>query len=155
MSAAVRRVGGWLVAALACAGCPGEEEQLVPRQFNGEDTFEVSVAPGEVGPSVVRDLTSSTGSAVVGTITIEPGSGPVGTEHRLTVVVAPEFTARIDLAEVEIEPVERDPRTIALEQDSADPGVWVRTVQSFGVDGEVRTDLFTVRLFELVPATTP
>lgn len=142
----------WIVAtSLLLAGCPGDgEPDLVPRQFNGEDVVEVVVGPGDAAEVVEADLSSSTGEAVVGTVRVAPAAGPVGTEHRVTVQVGAAYADRIEIVEIIADAEDRGEQVIALEQDSADERIWVRTVTSYGFPDEARTDTFTIVLYELV-----
>ncbi|MCB9685705.1 MAG: hypothetical protein H6735_11750 [Alphaproteobacteria bacterium] len=155
---------------LAAAGCKKDEITWVP--FNLEDqTLVVDVLPegSAVGDPVSLELLSNLGRTVVGQATIDPGSGPVGTEHvimvdvlddfeaivgRVTVGVNPEATKDLD-GDGEIE--SRGSDEYELQQDSADPGAWQVTVMSLGSSDEQREDVFTINLWqpdELLPETT-
>lgn len=129
------------------------EPTLVWVQFNGdEDVIDVPVtAEDELGPAVTIDLTSTTGEVVVGSATVDPSSGPVGSSHRLTVNVLDSFADTVTKVEVEADAGARGVQTLTLEQDSADAGVWVLDVTSQGVVGEVRTDSFTFLLWSAEP----
>jgi hypothetical protein len=115
-------------------------------RFNAEDVLIVEIGP-EIGADVSTDLLSTSGTIVIGTATISPGSGPVGTVHSVSVVVAEEFEELVSRADVVTDASERGVETIALVQDSADHGLWWREVVSVGVEGEVRSDTFTFNLF--------
>lgn len=150
-----------LLALLPIAACTNSDVVWVP--FNAEDqTLEVQVLPAgsEVGEAVSLDLMSNLGLTNVGVATIDPGSGPVGTEHQLTVQVFDEFEGFVGrvTAGVNPEAVEdldgdgeiesRGSEEYELLQDSADPGAWAITVQSLGADDERRRDTFTVALWQ-------
>ncbi|MCB9665533.1 MAG: hypothetical protein H6732_15585 [Alphaproteobacteria bacterium] len=143
----------WALAGFALLGAcdTGPTTQLVRRQFNGEDEVPLQVtAKGPVGEAREVDLTSTTGETVIGTLTIDPGSGPVGTVHRVTVRVGAAWADRIEEAELEADAGERGARTLAFEPDSADERLWVLNLKSVGTDGEARKDVFRVYLYELV-----
>ena len=79
------------LALLLLVGCTDDEE-VTWVQFNATDndlSVEVGVAD-ELDP-VSIDLTSSTGQVTVGTATVTPGGGPVGTEHSIEVQVKDAF----------------------------------------------------------------
>lgn len=146
-------VAAW--ALLSLAGCPGETGPVyVWVQFNGvDDTVDVEVRPGAEGDAIVGDLTSSSGENVIGTVTITPGSGPVGTEHRVRVDVDDAFEERVTRVDLVATSDERGERVLDMDPDSADAGLWVLDVISVGLDGEVRTDMFRVDLYEAVEET--
>lgn len=141
-----------LASVLSSGGCPDAgSTQLVRRQFNGEDAVDLQVtARGPVGAPLELDLTSSTGETLVGTLIIDPGSGPVGTKHKVTVRVGAAWADRIDSVDLTVDAGDRGERTVSLEPDSADARLWVQVMQSVGAEGEVREDTFTVLLYELV-----
>lgn len=159
-----------LLLAVGAAGCTADEIVWVP--FNAEDqALEVQVLPtgSEVGEAVAIDLMSNLGLTNVGVAGIDPGSGPVGTEHLVTVEVFDEFEGYVGRVTVGVNPqaiedldgdgeVEsRGAEEYELLQDSADPGSWALTVQSLGRDDERRDDRFVIVLWqpeELVPETT-
>lgn len=133
-------------------------------QFNGDDdVIDIEVtAPGTaLGAPVMATLSSTTGGAQVGTITVDPGSGPIGTVHTVTVDVgcpeigvgecdADEYEDRVARADLETTAEGRGTFAFDLEQDSADAGLWVRDFTSYGDEGETRSDAFRVVLYELV-----
>lgn len=126
-------------------------DDLAWQRFNSDDEVSLSVtAEAELGPPVVGELVSTTGETIVGTVTIDPGSGPVGTEHRVVVDIGRAWEERVGRVEIEAVTEERGSRFLPLVQDSASAGVWVLDLRSYGVDGEARTDTFRVLLYELV-----
>lgn len=152
-----RRAGAW--AAWALVGlwaCGDAEDSVTWVQFNsGDDTVELEItATGtEPGEAVVADLTSTTGGAVVGQITVDPGSGPVGTLHRVTLQIEDAYDARVQRAELTFDAGDRGEETFSPVQDSADEGLWVLDLRTYGAEGEVRVDTLTVTLYEPEDAT--
>lgn len=154
----------------AAAGCNPDEIVWIP--FNADDqTLVVEVLPvgSPVGDAVSLDLLSSLGRTDVGVAAVDPGSGPVGTSHQITVDVLDDFEAIVGRVTVVVdseavsdldgdgEPDSRGEGEYELRQDSADPGAWALTVQSLGADDETREDRFTVHLWqpeELAATTT-
>ncbi|MCO4747750.1 MAG: hypothetical protein KC912_23340 [Proteobacteria bacterium] len=107
----------------------------------------------EAGEAVTIDLHSTTGAVLIGSAVLDPGSGPVGTEHSLIVDVGDAWQEDVGRVAVSADSGDRGVELFELRQDSADHGVWVLTLTSSGVEGEARTDQLTVRLFQeqLVP----
>ncbi len=116
-------------------------------RFNAEDTLEVEVTDEAPGPAVSTDLVSTSGRTVVGEATVDPGSGPVGTDHDLWVEVERDFRDLVSRVSVEVDAGDRGIDTFELEQDSADPAVWWTFLRSQGAAGETRTDEFTIQLW--------
>ena len=134
---------------VACDG--GSDEDV---RFNADDQVTVGVVAGtELGDDVTGDLHSTTGAVTVGTGTVSPGSGPVGTLHTVTIRVAEEFADAIASAGVITDAGERGVEEVSLLQDSADNGLWWREITSVGVEGEERTDTFTFTLYTPAPDT--
>jgi hypothetical protein len=149
-----------LLTAGVSAGCQADDAVWV--DFNAPDqTLVVQVTAEEVplGEPVLIDLVSNVGGLPVGTAELDPGSGPVGTDHFLFVEVFDDFEELVGRASVEVasEAVsdldgdgDQDSRgegEFDLVRDSADPGVFALTLLSLGAPGEVREDEFTVHLW--------
>jgi hypothetical protein len=145
------RIGLSLLAWGLAAGCQKEEDVWV--QFNGtDDVADIGVtADAALGEPLAVDITSSTGTVLVGDVWIDPGTGPVGTEHQITLSIAEEFEERVTVARIEVSS-DRGEHTYDMVQDSAEGWRWVLSLTSLGVEGEVRTDSLRFRLFEVVPA---
>lgn len=122
------------------------------QRFNGlDDQVLVEVVPEvDPGASVTADLTSTTGETIVGEVRVSPGSGPVGTVHRVVVEVGATWEDDVGRVDIEVQSQGRDARVLEMEQDSADAGTWVLDLRSYGTQDEARTDVFRVRLYELV-----
>ena len=127
--------------------CDGDARIWV--QFNSDDDIiEVEVTESaDLGESVSEDLSSTTGAVVVGSVTVDPGSGPVGTLHTVQVNVEDEFADDVGRVTLGVDAGTRGIDDFELTRDSADRGLWQIEVESSGVAGESRTDTFTVSLF--------
>jgi hypothetical protein len=129
---------------LAC----GDSEEESYNLFNAEnDQLEVQVGIAEETEAQTIDLRSSTGQVIVGTATLSPGGGPVGTEHRLVIEVENTWETDVSRAVLVIDAGERGLTEYVLSRDSADAGYHQVDIQSVGEIGEIRTDLFTIQLF--------
>jgi len=136
----------WLTLGFLLLGC--EEEEIEYSQFNGtSDIIEVSVGVDEELPPAEINLLSSTGQVVVGTATISPSGGPIGTRHTLVVTVDDEWEARVSRAVVTTDSGERGTEDFTLNRDSADAGYHQIDIVSVGEEGETRTDTLTIRLY--------
>jgi hypothetical protein len=120
-------------------------------RFNSEDDeIRVEVTASlDVGDAVTGDLLSTTGAVVVGEVTVEPGSGPVGTLHVVTIDIDDEYEDIVVRTSLSIDAGVRGLDDFDLTRDSADSGLWRLELESSGVDDETRTDVFTVELFEV------
>lgn len=135
--------------ALSLLACNNKDEEVVYEQWNAtDDTLDVAVGAA-LGDPVSIDLHSSTGAVVVGTATVDPGSGPVGTEHTLTVIVADEYANIVDRASVRTASGDRGEDEYDLVADSAAEGYFVLELVSVGEEGEQRTDTLTFRLWDI------
>lgn len=144
-------MGPWVVVA-GLSACDGGSDDDV--RFNADDSVTVAVVSvPETGDDVATDLHSTTGTVTVGTGSVSPGSGPVGTVHTVTIRVAEEYAEVIASAGVITDAGERGVEEVSLVQDSADHGLWWREVTSVGVEGEERTDTFTFTLYTPAPDT--
>jgi hypothetical protein len=137
-----------LFAAVGLVACDAKPEWV---RFNAEaETVELKVtAEDALGAAVSRDLNSTTGAVAVGSIAVDPSSGPVGTDHRITVRVLDPWDLAVQRVTVDIDSGARGVETFELVQDSADLGGWVVSVTSLGEPAEVRTDTITPSLFTL------
>ena len=135
-----------LTLGLLLLGC--EEEEVSYAQFNGtSDKIEVSVGVEEELPPTEINLLSSTGLVIVGTATITPAGGPIGTRHLLVVEVDDQWENRVSRVVVNTDAGERGEEEFTLTQDSADPGYHQVEIVSVGEEGETRTDTLTIGLF--------
>ncbi len=137
-----------LLAVLALVACKQDDEVRYV-QFNApDDQVTVEVGVDEELDPVGTDLHSSTGEVVVGSAQVSPGGGPVGTEHEVLVIVDDDWQDVVDRASVRVDSGDRGVDEYDLEQDSADEGYYKLSLVSVGDEGEVRSDVFTFRLWE-------
>jgi len=136
-----------LVSAIDCS--PGAVEW---GRFNAStDELQVGlISDGPQGPAVDTVLHSTTGAVDVGTANVDPGTGPLGTRHLVSVHVADEWMDVVDRVSVWIDAGPRGREEFELVRDSADHGYWQLEVESSGEPGESRTDTFSVRLWQVV-----
>jgi len=141
----VAGAGFLLLPAIFGIQCDDKEVELV--RFNADDAFTVQITADEVGEAQTIDLTSSSGNIVVGTATLDPGSGPVNTDHELVVRVGDAFEREVWQVTLYVDSGERGGAEFELSQDSADEGYWWVDLRSVGEVGETRVDTFEVRLW--------
>lgn len=139
-----------------------EDEEATYTQYNGDDqsvTVDVGVETryvlAEDGVTEVPEvasvvLTSSTGTVELGTGTVSPSAGPIGTFHTVVVEVVPDYADDIDRVTVRTDSGERGEDEYELDRDSTGEGYWVFELESEGEDGEQRTDTLTFLLYEEV-----
>lgn len=150
---------GLLVVGSAC----NRDDEIVYEQFNSEDdTIQVEVGVDEVLDARSELLYSSTGEVEIGVVTVDPGGGPIGTNHAVVVQIYNEdpyfWASEVDRVSVRTVPQD-DARDIAedeydLEKDSADEGFYKITLESVGEPGEVRTDTFSIRVWSIDEVAT-
>lgn len=135
-------------ALLALAAC-SQDEEVSYVQFNASgEALTISVGADELLEPSSIELTSTTGSVVVGSATVDPSGGPIGTEHQLTVEVSDDYEDQVARVSVRTDSGDRGEDEYDLDGDSADEGFWKITLVSAGEEGEVREDSFTIRLWE-------
>ncbi len=130
----------------------GDDEVGYERFNQTSDALVVEVAAGAVADDASIELFSSTGTVLVGSFVVSPGGGPVGTEHTLTVSLVEDYVDQVDRVVVTTDSGDRGIEKFEFDQDSANRGLWVTSVVSSGVEGEVRSDTMSVGLFTEVPA---
>ncbi len=146
-----------LVCALALVACKKDDAGWT--QFNSDDDFlEIAITSSEevievdgceLGTTCI-DLHSRIEGATIGTASVDPSSGPVGTKHKVLAVVGDDWEDQVGLVSVSVDS-DRGEQTYDLEQDRANPGAWGITLESVGASGksgEERIDIFTVLLWE-------
>lgn len=127
-----------------------DEEEITYTQFNAlDDIIQIQVGVEEELPSNTVDLHSSTGQIIVGSATVDPSGGPIGTTHVLTVIVADEWEDQVARVTVRTDSGQRGEDEYELTTDSADEGLHQIKLVSYGEQGEIREDTFTVRLWEV------
>ncbi|NOY24584.1 MAG: hypothetical protein GXP62_01805 [Oligoflexia bacterium] len=134
-----------LAAFLACSN----STEVTYTQFNGtDDTVTIKVGVAELLDPVSADLTSTTGEVIVGHFDVDPGGGPIGTEHAIVVEVYDAYQQIVDRVSVRLDSGARGEDEFELEQDSADEGVWKLSIVSAGDTNEVRDDTLNVRCWD-------
>jgi hypothetical protein len=132
---------------LALIACKGDDEVQYTR-FNGDDdVLVVEVGVSDLLDPVETVLTSSTNEVEVGLAWVDPGGGPVGTDHGVVVQVYDVYQSEIDRVTVRARSPGRGEDEYALTQDSADEGVWKINLTSVGSEGESRSDELQVLLW--------
>lgn len=135
-----------VVGPLALGGCDLTNDAGWVR-FNADgQTVALSVGPDAPSEDGELTLLSTTESVEVGSLTVSPGGGPVGTEHAIVVVVEDDFEDQVDRVTL-VTRGDRGSQTHLLVQDSADPGLWQIDIVSLGADDEVREDELLLRLW--------
>ena len=124
------------------------------QQYNADnDAITVVVGTAELLPMVSTTLDSSTGEVPVGTASVDPGGGPIGTVHVVKVEVLDEYADDIDRVSVRTSSAERDEDEYDLDADSTGEGIYKVEIISVGETGESRDDTFTFRLWSEVEDT--
>ena len=138
--------GLWLLGLLVA--CQGDKETTYS-QFNADDddlSIEVGV-DAELDATAI-ELHSTTGEVVIGTASVTPGGGPIGTEHVILVEIDDDYQEIVDRASVRTDSGDRGEDEYDLSPDSADEGLYKLTILSVGEEGEQRTDTLTVRVWD-------
>lgn len=117
-------------------------------QFNEDVSLEVEItASEELGAPVEAEVFSSSGEEPVAVVQVDPGSGPVGTDHRVSVDVIDDYEEVVGRVLLTTDSGDRGAEEHELDRDSADVGYWWRVLTSGGTEGEERTDTFVIQLF--------
>jgi len=137
-----------LVGLLTLFAC-SEDVEVVYAQFNADtDVVTVQVGVEQTTEPVEIALHSTTGTVEIGTALIDPGGGPIGTEHVVIVEVSDDWENQVVRATVSADAGDRGEDEYTMEPDSADEGMYQLTLVSVGEEGEVRDDILTIRLWE-------
>ncbi len=136
-----------LVLLIALSACKQDEEVTYTQVNSSEDSLEIIVGDEVLDP-VEIDLTSSTGQVTIGWARVDPGGGPVGTEHEVVVEVFDDYEDLVDRTSVRIAPEGRGEDEFDLDRDSADEGFYQKLLETNGTEGEARTDSLTFRLWD-------
>lgn len=150
MRVSLRRavLGGFSLWGCLLGACDSTTDP-VWEQFNAStDQVVVEVGVAEAGPLVTATLHSSSGEVEVGAATVDPGSGPIGTEHRVEVQVQSDWEDVVQRVTLRTASGSRGEDEYEMDPDSADEGLYVTTLVSVGDEGEQRSDTFTFRLWE-------
>jgi len=117
--------------------------------FGSPAELEVQVGVSEILPAVEAIAGGQVAKDLpVADILLEPGGGPVGTEHTLEVTVVEDFEADVQRVTVRVDAGSYGTDVFELEQDPAFMGVWAITLESLGDETEApREDTLTVKLW--------
>jgi hypothetical protein len=85
----------------------------------------------------------------VGLARVDPGGGPIGTSHEIVIEVFDAYQDVVDRASVRTSSPGRGEDEYDLDQDSADEGVYLITLESEGDLDELREDTLTFRLWTI------
>ena len=134
-----------LAVLLACT----EGDEVTYAQFNADtDLLTIQVGTDEVLDPATISLYSTTGTVEIGTASADPGGGPIGTEHTLTVEIFDDWENDVSRVSVRTDSGDRGEDEYDLEADSADEGLYQIVLVSVGEEGESSEDTFTVRVWE-------
>ncbi len=137
-----------VAAAAVLLGACADDEDPVWKQFNASgDEVVVQVGVEAVLDPVSTLLHSSSGMVEVGSARVEPGGGPLGTEHLFVVVVADAYEHEVGRTTVRVSSPGRGSDEYEMDSDSADEGTWTVTLVTRGEEDEVRDDTVTFRLW--------
>lgn len=146
------RLRSALLLLVALGACTADDETTY-EQFNADDD-EISISVGvDLLDAVSVDLHSTTGEVVIGTASVDPGGGPVGTEHTILVEIADDYEEMVDRVSVRAKAEGRGDDEYDLQGDSADEGLYKKTLVSQGEEGETREDTFVIRVWDIVDDT--
>mgnify|MGYP000397715122 CR=1 FL=1 len=137
------------VLGMALVGCNKDNEIQYDQYNDTNDSLTIEVGIDEVLDPVEIGLMSSTGQVEVGLARVEPGGGPIGTNHDIVIEVYDAYQDVVDRASVRLKSPQRGVDERDLEQDSADEGVYLVTLESVGDEGEQRVDTLTFRLWTI------
>ncbi len=136
-----------LVCALVGMDC-SEEDEPSWEQYNAEDdSVDIEVGLDEETEDVTTELHSNVVEQVIGSASVSPGGGPIGTTHFITVVVEDEWENHVGRVTVRTDSGERGEDEYELEADMSDEGAYGLEIVSVGEEGEQRTDTLTFRLW--------
>ena len=139
-----------LALVIVSAAC-SEAVETSYEQFNaGDDALSIEVGVADVLDPVSIELWSNTGEVTVGAAEATPGGGPAGTLHEIVVTVSDDYKDVIDRVTIRTDSGERGEDEYDLTRDYADEGIFKLELQSVADDDEIRTDTFTVRLWDAV-----
>jgi hypothetical protein len=137
------------LAVLAPLSC-NEDDETTYVQFNADDDeLSVDVGADEVGPAETIDLHSTTGEVVIGSASVDPDAGPIGTEHVIRVQIDDAYENIVDKVTVRTDSGSRGEDEYDMVADSADEGFYKLTIVSAGADGEHRTDILTIKVWDV------
>lgn len=138
---------------LVVLGACTEDDEVTYEQFNADDDEITIAVGGELLDAVTVELHSTTGEVVIGSASVDPGGGPIGTEHTILVQIDDAYEDEVDRVSVRAKAEGRGDDEYDLQGDSADEGLYKRTLVSQGEEGETREDTFVIRVWDIVDDT--
>lgn len=157
-----------LVLVAALAACDSSTETTYD-QYNADDnavTVQVGVetvyqtddngdpllddAGDPVPEAVSVTLTSTSGEFELGTASVSPSAGPIGTVHTARVELDDDYASNVDKVSIRTDSGDRGEDSYDLDADSTGEGVWTLEIRSYGEEGETREDTVTFLLYEAV-----
>lgn len=146
---------GLLLLSWAAVGC-NKDEGVQYDQYNADnDRLSIQVGIEELLDPIETPLMSSTGQVEVGLARVDPGGGPIGTNHEIVIEVYDAYQDVVDRASVRTASPGRGEDEYDLEQDSADEGVYLITLESEGAVDEEREDTLTFNLWTIAENQEP
>jgi hypothetical protein len=139
--------GLFLTCGLLALDCSEDTDPNWVQYNSDEDFVSLEVGASEELDPVSCDLTSEVAGLVIGSASVTPGGGPIGTEHSVLVIVDDEWENEVGRVTVRTDSGERGEDEYELEADPADEGYYGLTIVSVGEEGEQRTDTLTFRLW--------
>jgi hypothetical protein len=139
--------GLWLPLVLVSA-CTAEEEQSYVQLNQSDESVLIEVGIVELLEARELELVHEDDGEVMGWAQVEPGGGPVETEHELTVQVDSSYWHDVDRVSARTDSDELGEDEYDLDPRAADEGAWSVTLVSVGGESETRSDTITFRLWE-------
>ena len=139
----------WVGLASLCVSCT-DDSGTTYEQFNASGEELAVAVGGDVGEIQQISLFSTTGTVEIGTASVEPDSGPVGTMHTVEVVIFESWAHMVDGVDVSVDSGERGEQEFSLVADSADEGQYRLELTSAGFEDEARTDILTLFVLDIV-----
>ncbi len=120
-------------------------------QYNADgDSVTVAVGAVDLLAGVNASLHSSTGEVEVGTASVDPGGGPIGTAHTVLVTLGADYAPAVDRVSVRTNSPDLGEDEYDLDADSTGTGIFKLELVTNGAEGEEREDTLTFRLWTAV-----
>ncbi len=134
-------------------GC-NKNTKVEYEQYNAPDDYlTIVVGSEDLLDPIEIPLMSSTGQVEVGRARVDPGGGPIGTNHEIVVEVYDAYQDVVDRTSVRTRSPGHHVDEFDLVQDSADEGVYLVALETVGEDDELRDDQLTFRLWTIIEST--
>ncbi len=120
-------------------------------QYNADgDSVTVAVGVAELSAAVSTTLHSSTGEVEIGTGSVDPGGGPVGTTHTVLVSVLDAYSPDVGRVSVRTSSTDYGEDEYDLAADSTGTGIFKLELVTHGDASKAREDTLTFRLWTAV-----